>query len=57
MAVDIATVLALLDKILKLEKQVEEALASEKDKKRRKKIADAFKKRDREALSDLLFGD
>jgi len=57
MAVDIATILALLDKILKLEKQVEEALASEKDKKRRKKIEEAFKKRDRDALADLFFND
>jgi hypothetical protein len=55
--IDIATILKLLDKILDLEKKVEEAIASEKDKGRRKKIAKAFKDRDRDALADLLFND
>jgi len=55
--IDIATILKLLDKILDLEKKVEEAIASEKDKNRRKKIAKAFKDRDRDVLADLLFND
>ena len=48
-------ILRLFDRILELEKKVEDLIASEKDKNKRKKIEAAFKKRDREALSDLLF--
>ena len=53
----ILDLLKLLDRILDLEQKIEQVIASEGDKKRRKKIAEAFKKRDRDALADLLFND
>lgn len=55
MAINLGEILKLLDKLTDLEKKVEEALANEADKKRRKKLLDAFKKRDLDALRDLLF--
>jgi len=55
MGADIALILEMLDKVLKLEAKIEEAIASEKDKGRRKKLEKAFKNRDRDAVAALLF--
>jgi hypothetical protein len=53
--VSLAGILGVLEKIIELEGKVEEAIKNEKDKKRRKAIADAFKKRDCDSLRKLLF--
>jgi hypothetical protein len=59
--IDIATILKLLDEGIKIEKKIEEAIASETDKKRRKKLEKAFKDKglsvaERRALiADILF--
>jgi lipid II:glycine glycyltransferase (peptidoglycan interpeptide bridge formation enzyme) len=53
--VSLSDILNMLQKIIDLEGKVEEAIKSEKDKKRRKAIAKAFKDRDCDALRKLLF--
>jgi hypothetical protein len=52
---NISEILKILTTIIALEKKAEEAIASEKDKGRREKLAKAFKDRDRAAVADLLF--
>lgn len=51
----LADILKILEKIITLEGKAEEAIATEKDKSRREKIAKAFTDRDRAALASLLF--
>lgn len=53
--INISEILKALDAIIKLEKQISEAVANEKDKKRRKKLAKAIADRDVDALRKLLF--
>jgi len=55
MAVDLKSILEMLEKIIALEAKVEEGIKSEKDKIRREKIRKAFKDRDAAALRDLIF--
>ena len=57
MGVDIAAIIKILEKIIALEGKVEDAIDSETDKKKRKKIEKAFKDRDCDALRDLLWDD
>jgi hypothetical protein len=52
---DLLAIVKLLDEIIKMEKKVEMLIASEGDKKRRKKLEKAFKDRDRAAVADVLF--
>ena len=52
---DLTEILKILDVIIKLEKKVETAIASEKDAARREKLEKAFKARDLAALRDILF--
>jgi hypothetical protein len=55
MAVSPKEILDMLKKIMDLEAKVEEAIKSEKDKSKRKKLSKAFKDRDPDALRKLLF--
>lgn len=55
MSVDLASVLQAVEKILALEKQIETAIASEKDAKRRERLAKACKDRDLEGIREILF--
>jgi hypothetical protein len=52
---NLSSILKILDEIIRLEKKAEEAIASEKDKSRRDKIAKAFKERNGSAIRDILF--
>jgi len=52
---DLLAIIKLLEEIIKMEKKVETLIASEGDKKRRKKLEKAFKDRDRAAVADVLF--
>lgn len=51
----LGTILTILEKIIKLEGQAEEIIASEKDVKKREKYEKAFKDRDVAAIRDYLF--
>jgi hypothetical protein len=53
--VSLSDILNMLQKIIDLEGKVEEAIKSEKDKSKRKKLSKAFKDRDPDALRKLLF--
>jgi hypothetical protein len=55
MAIALKDILALLEKIIDLEAQIETAIESEKDKDRREKYTKAFRDRDLNALRTLLF--
>ena len=52
---NIADILKLVQQIIDLEKKVEEAIADEKDKARRAKLAKAIKDRDLDAIRHILF--
>jgi hypothetical protein len=52
---DLKEILSLVAKVIELESKIETAIASEKDKNRREKIAKAFKDRNLDALRELLF--
>jgi hypothetical protein len=55
MAVDLATILKLIEEGIALEKKIESAIASEKDINRRKKLLKAIQERDLETIRELLF--
>jgi hypothetical protein len=55
MAASLKEIAFMLEKIIELEGKVEEAIKSEKDKSKRKKLQKAFKDRDPDALRKLLF--
>jgi hypothetical protein len=55
MAASLKEIAFMLEKIIEFEGKVEEAIKSEKDKSKRKKLAKAFKDRDPDALRKLLF--
>jgi hypothetical protein len=48
-------IIKIVDVIIQLEKQISEAIAIEKDKKRRKKLEKAIKDRDLDTLRHILF--
>jgi hypothetical protein len=53
--VSLSDLLVLVSQLITVERKIEEALATEKDKARRKKLAKAIEKRDLAAIRDLLF--
>jgi hypothetical protein len=53
--VSLQDLLVLVSQLITVERKIEEALATEKDKARRKKLAKAIEKRDLAAIRDLLF--
>lgn len=48
-------ILVLVDRLIRLEKQIEEAIANEKDARKRKAYAKAYRDRDLDRLRELLF--